>query len=162
MELPVSKQAVKQRAINEEWANRLNLKTIVGMAQRQADIKLSGRIAGDVAAATVGVSPLAVWRWLSLEDIEALRSGDPAEARAFRAAVAGRRLTPSGYTLPFPAPAPASSRPPRVMCGDCRHFTPDAIGDPRYGIGRCQALADPPEGPLFPREHRHCERFERS
>lgn len=54
-----------------------------------------------------GLVPVAVWRWLGPEDIEALRSGDPDEAQAFRAAVVsacagGRLVADGGHSLPFP------------------------------------------------------------
>ncbi|CAL1241926.1 protein of unknown function [Candidatus Methylocalor cossyra] len=67
-----------------------------------------------------GADPLTVWYWLAPEDIEALRSGDPVEIRAFRAAVGSAaingRLTPDGgHDLPFPGgdptPEPAAYAP---------------------------------------------------
>jgi hypothetical protein len=65
-------------------------------------------------AHTYRVEPMAVWRWLSADDIEAIRSGDPVELRAFAgcvsSAVACGMLRPEGgHQLPFPE---TSATPP--------------------------------------------------
>ena len=127
------------------------------------------------AARENGVESMAVWAWLSADDITALRSGDPTEAATFHAAVSsacagGHLAADGGHSLPFPMQPPAlkgetgdpkdlAAKP--VRCGDCRHFERDRIGD-GHGIGECRVRTDPPGPALYPKVERHCRHFEGS
>lgn len=75
------------------------------------------RLVREVAASN-RLDPLALWNWLDPSDIEGLRSGDPAEARAFRYMVSlptwDGTPPPVPHGLPFPGaplPNPTDTRP---------------------------------------------------
>jgi hypothetical protein len=80
------------------------------------------------------LDPMALWTWLDLDSIEALRSGSPTDIRALRAMVSLPTWYPTPppepHGLPFPggnhrqsvvgeALSSLFERPPR--CADCRH-----------------------------------------
>lgn len=131
-----------------------------------------GRLIAAIAAEN-HLHPIALWNWLDAPSIEALRSGDPAEAQAFRYAVGlptwDSSPPPKPHGLPFPgqppqhyphhdrAPRPATGGP-AVCCGNCGQFQPDTIGD-GSGIGRCALMDNPPGGLLYPRIERRCPSF---
>lgn len=126
-----------------------------------------------------GVPALAVWQWLDVGDIEALRAGDLEHIAAFplcvASAVALGQLTPSGHAL---APPPDLENAPTantaqnrgipkarplgeagmVRCGDCRNWTPPH-GD---GAGRCGKGVKPTlaQAPLCRDVPRYCVAFE--
>jgi hypothetical protein len=89
-----------------------------------------------------GLDPLNVWCWLDLEDIEALRSGDPAEIGAFRAMIAlpGWDSTPPAvpHGLPFPGDQhQGTAEAGQVRCCDCGNQEPtDHPALVRCGAGR--------------------------
>jgi hypothetical protein len=95
-------------------------------------------------AKTHRCDPLAVWRWLDLESIEDVRSGDPAVITAFRAdvesAVKSDTLIPDGgHGSPFPGELASTSTPAcyPVTCRDCINQEPtDHPALVRCGAGR--------------------------
>lgn len=109
--------------------------------------------------------PADLWAFLSLEDLDALRSGDPQELQALGAFAesvsrTGERIM-GGHNLPFPGEAetPGTHHGP-VCCGNCGRFERDAIGD-GHGIGRCLAGVPPRPGfpARYPRAERYCRGF---
>lgn len=108
------------------------------------------------------LSPAELWTFLSLEDIEALRTGNPDEHRALWAFAASRSRTgdrmTGGHDRPFPGTTQAPGGFTPVCCGDCAHFQPDRIGD-GTGIGRCGKGIEPHGGPMYPKVTRSCRRF---
>jgi hypothetical protein len=108
------------------------------------------------------LSPADLWAFLSLEDIEALRTGSPEEHRALWAFAASRSRTGDRMTGGHERPFPGANETPRgfvpVCCGDCTHFQPDRVGD-GHGIGRCKKGIEPPGGPMYPKVTRSCRRF---
>jgi hypothetical protein len=108
------------------------------------------------------LSPTDLWAFLSLEDIEFLRTGDPNELRALWAFAASRgrtgNRTKGGHDLPFPGEAEAPGTDGIICCGDCAHFQPDRIGD-GHGIGRCRQGIEPRGGVMYPGVERVCRGF---
>jgi hypothetical protein len=133
-------------------------------------------------AAANGLDPMALWTWLDLDSIEALRSGSPTDIRAFRVMVSlptwDPTPPPESHGLPFPGgvsrEVPGHPEPERgatgsaggergtagpVCCGDCQHFERDRVGFGQ-GVGRCGLGHRPPGPALYPKAARHCSRFE--
>lgn len=115
------------------------------------------------AARRYGLAPADLWAFLSVEDIEAIRTGSPEEIAALSAFAESRSLTgdttPGGHDLPFPGAGGGPSEGGRlVRCGDCGHFQPDRVGD-GSGIGRCGKGIDPGGGLMYPQVARTCRGF---
>ncbi|MGZ8216144.1 hypothetical protein [Methylomagnum sp.] len=117
------------------------------------------------AARRFKLLPADLWAFLSLEDLDALRTGDPQELNALGAFAesvsrTGERIM-GGHNLPFPGePEPAGAHHGPVCCGDCGHFQRDTIGD-GHGIGRCAAGVPPRPGvpAKYPKAERYCRVF---
>ncbi len=103
-----------------------------------------------------------LWAFLSLEDIEAMRTGSPEEIAALWAFAESRGRTGDrtggGHDLPFPGAGEPSEGSRRVCCGDCGHFLPDRIGD-GFGMGRCGRGIEPGGGLMYPGVERYCRDF---
>jgi hypothetical protein len=114
------------------------------------------------AAWRFGLTPADLWAFLSLDDLEALRTGRPEELRAILAFAESRsrtgERTTGGHDLPFPgaAGAPAGLKP--VCCGDCAHFRPDTVGD-GSGIEDCGKGIEARGRPRYPGTERYCRGF---
>lgn len=107
------------------------------------------------ACLNLALKPKQLWRCLSEEDIEDIQAGliDSETLRAYAERWNDHpHLVLIGNDLSFPAPELKD-----VVCGDCRHFLPDEIGD-GTGIGSC-ANGLIGTKPLYPNAKRICHSF---
>jgi hypothetical protein len=114
------------------------------------------------AARRFNLVPADLWAFLSLGDIEAIRTGRPDELRALWAFAESRSLTgeriTGGHDLPFPGAIDEPAGLQRVACGDCAHFRPDTVGD-GSGIGDCGKGIEARGWPRYPRIERYCREY---
>ena len=119
--------------------------------------EIISRVAGEFR-----LDPADVWGWLSLDDIKAIATVDPAELASLRAHCrpwkAQGSTTTGDHALPWPLGLLPPGEPMPVRCADCQHQRPTQhpvlieCGAGRQAPGAC--------GMWWSLDQHHCTQFE--